>query len=96
MPSRTKKLIYCSNREQSIRNIERALGSDFKKPSKGELNNIKIVRKSIVAKTEIKKGEVFSDKNITVKRPAYGLSPMKWKQLIGTKAKKNYLQDDYI
>lgn len=81
---------------KSIRNIERALGSDVKKPSKGELNNLKIVRKSIVAKTEIKKGEVFSDKNITVKRPAYGLSPMKWKRLLGTKAKKNYLQDDYI
>ncbi len=80
----------------SIRNIEKALGNGLKKPSKSELKNIDIVRKSIVAKTKIKKGEVLNDKNITTKRPGYGLSPMKWDQVYGSIAKKNYEEDEFI
>ena len=80
----------------SIRNIEKALGNGLKKPSKSELKNIDIVRKSIVAKIKIKKGEVLNDKNITTKRPGYGLSPMKWDQVYGTIAKKNYEEDEFI
>ena len=53
----------------SIRNIELALGEDVKRPSESEMKNIQIVRKSIVAKTQIKKGDILSEKNITTKRP---------------------------
>ncbi len=81
---------------RSIRNIEIALGDGTKKPTKSEKKNIKIVRKSIVAKTKIKKGERLSKKNITIKRPGTGMSPMKWEKILGTKAIKNYNIDDLI
>ena len=61
-----------------------------------EIQNIKLVRKSIVAKTKIKKGEFLSEKNLAVKRPGTGISAMKWNEIIGTKAKKNYNEDDMI
>ena len=81
---------------KAIRNIEQALGSDIKKPSKSELQNITTVRKSIVAKTNIKKGEFLNENNITVKRPGRGISPMKWYDLLGSKATKDYKEDDLI
>ena len=81
---------------QAIRNIELAMGSSIKKPSKSEIKNIKIVRKSIVAKTEIKKGQVLSENNLTVKRPGGGISAMKWNEVVGTKATKDYNQDELI
>ena len=80
----------------SIRNIELALGEGQKKPSKSELKNINLVRKSIVANKKIKKGEILNEINISTKRPGYGISPMKWDKIIGTKAKKNYNEDDLI
>ena len=80
----------------SIRNIELALGEGQKKPSKSELKNINLVRKSIVANKKIKKGEILNEINISTKRPGYGISPMKWDKIIGTKAKKNYNKDDLI
>ena len=81
---------------QSIRNIEIALGSDAKKPSKSETPNIIVSRKSIVASQLIKKGEPFTEMNLTTKRPATGISPMKWDEIIGTIAQKDYKQDDLI
>jgi N,N'-diacetyllegionaminate synthase len=81
---------------KAIRNIEMALGSEIKKPSKSEIPNIKIVRKSLIAKTMIKKGEIFSEDNLTVKRPGNGISPMKWDEVIGTKAVRNYSEDELI
>jgi N,N'-diacetyllegionaminate synthase len=81
---------------RAIRNIEKALGSHIKKPSKSELSNLQIVRKSIIAKTSIKKGEVFTQANLSIKRPGTGISPMKWDEIIGTKAKKNYNEDELI
>ena len=81
---------------KSIRNIEKALGSGIKKLSKSEEKNISIVRKSIVAAQNIKKGEIFTSKNITVKRPGKGISPMLWDTIIGNKATKNYKIDDKI
>jgi N,N'-diacetyllegionaminate synthase len=81
---------------RAIRNIEKALGSHIKKPSKSELSNLQIVRKSIIAKTPIKKGEVFTQANLSIKRPGTGISPMKWDEIIGTKAKKNYNEDEPI
>jgi N,N'-diacetyllegionaminate synthase len=81
---------------EAIRNIEKALGSDIKKPSKSELENINVVRKSIVAKTKISKGDIFNEKNLSVKRPSGGISPLKWDEIIGSKAKKNYKEDEFI
>ena len=80
----------------AIRNIEKALGSSKKKPSPSESININIVRKSIVANKDIQKGDLLTDKNIIVKRPGYGISPMKWDGIIGTVATKNYKIDDLI
>ena len=80
----------------SIRNIEKAMGSANKVPSKSERKNIAIARKSIVASSKIKKGEVFTEKNITVKRPGNGISPMKWDQVLGKKASQNFNVDDLI
>ena len=81
---------------KAIRNIEIALGSGIKKPSKSETKNIKIARKSIVAKRDIKKGEVFSRENLTIKRPGNGISPMRWDEVIGTIAKRDYKEDELI
>lgn len=81
----------------SIRNIELAIsGSGEKLPSDSERKNIDIARKSIVAKSNILKGEVFSEKNITTKRPGNGLSPMQWDNVIGKIANKNFSEDDLI
>jgi N,N'-diacetyllegionaminate synthase len=80
----------------AIRNIEKALGSYEKKPSPSESVNIDIVRKSIIASTSIKKGEILSDNNVTTKRPGVGISPMKWDKVIGTVASKDYQMDDLI
>ena len=80
----------------SIRNIEKALGSSEKKPSSSESINISIARKSIVASRSISKGEVFSENNIAIKRPGNGLSPMKWYDVIGTKAVRDYKEDQLI
>lgn len=81
----------------SIRNIELAIsGSGEKLPSDSEKKNIDIARKSIVAKSNILKGEVFSEKNITTKRPGNGLSPMQWDNVIGKIANKNFSEDDLI
>ena len=74
---------------KSIRNIEIALGNGLKKPKPSEIINKNVVRKSLVAFKEIKKGDRFSKLNITAKRPGYGLSPMLIKKVIGKKAKKN-------
>ena len=80
----------------SIRNIEKALGSSIKKPSKSEKPNITMARKSIVASKSIKKGELFTEKNITIKRPGTGISPMKWDSIIGKVAKRDYNIDDLL
>jgi len=81
---------------KAIRNIELALGSSVKKPSKSEIPNMSVARKSIVAKTEIKKGEILTEENITVKRPCSGINPMRWDEIIGTIAQKNYNEDELI
>ncbi len=81
---------------KSIRNIEKSMGNGVKSPTKSEIKNIKIVRKSIVAKKNIKKGEKFSNKNLTIKRPGTGISPMKWESFLGKKANKNYKIDELI
>jgi N,N'-diacetyllegionaminate synthase len=82
---------------QSIRNIKIAVsGSGKKEPSASEENNKLIVRKSIISIAAIKKGEEFSEKNIGVKRPGGGISPMHWDDIIGTKANRDYSEEDQI
>ena len=80
----------------AIRNIEKAMGDGNKKPSPSEMKNISVVRKSIVAKKIIKKGELFSEENLTIKRPGTGLSPMGWDTVIGEAASSDYEMDDLI
>ncbi|NMA73280.1 MAG: N-acetylneuraminate synthase [Bacteroidales bacterium] len=79
-----------------IRNIEKALGDGVKKPSESEKRNIGIARKSILAKRNIKKGEVLSEDNLTIKRPGNGISPMKWYDILGQKAKRDFDEDEMI
>ena len=81
---------------RAVRNIEKALGTGIKKPSNSEIKNLTIVRKSIVAKIKIKKGEILGEHNITTKRPGGGISPMYWDEIIGTKARKDYSLDEFI
>jgi N,N'-diacetyllegionaminate synthase len=84
------------NMIKGIRIIEKSLGDGIKKASSSEIKNITIARKSIVALTKIKKGEVFSEKNLTVKRPGTGLSPMLWDRVLGKKSHKDYIEDQLI
>ena len=81
---------------RAIRNIEVALGSSIKKPSNSERPNMQVVRKSIVAKKNIKKGDVLCEQNLVIKRPGNGISPMRWDDIIGTNATKNYSEDELI
>ncbi|MCR5284621.1 MAG: N-acetylneuraminate synthase [Treponema sp.] len=80
----------------SIRNVEAALGDGIKQPSGAEKKNISIARKSIVAACDIKKGETFTEENLTAKRPGSGISPMKWDEILGKIAKKDFFADDLI
>ena len=81
---------------RAIRNIEKALGSGLKKPSPSELKNKPIARKSIVAAKNIAKGEVFTEENLTVKRPGTGINPMRWDEIVGRKASRNFNKDEII
>lgn len=80
----------------AIRNIEQALGDGEKKVSTSESKNIAIARKSIVAACTIKKGDEFSEDNLTVKRPGSGISPMRWEDVLGRIAIKDFKEDDLI
>ncbi|MDA9066881.1 N-acetylneuraminate synthase [Flavobacteriales bacterium] len=79
-----------------IRAIELAMGNGIKTPSESEQKNIKVARKSLVALTDIKEGEVFNESNITVKRPGTGISPMKWNEVLGSRASRNYKADELL
>ena len=81
---------------RSIRNIECALGSAEKHVSPSERANIEIARKSIVAARDIKAGETFTEENITVKRPGNGISPMRWDEIIGVAAPRDFVADSLI
>lgn len=81
---------------KSIRNVELAIGNGEKKPSESEIKNIAIARKSIIAKCSIKKGETFTDNNVTVKRPGNGISPMRWFEVLGKTAVRDFEEDELI
>ncbi len=89
-PEELKKLI------SGIRNIETALGNGNKIPSKSERKNINVARKSIVAKQKIKKGEILTEENITTKRPGNGISPMRWFEILGTPAVRDFEEDELL
>lgn len=80
----------------SIRNIEVALGDGIKRPSKSETPNKEVARKSIVARRNIVKGEIFTEDNLTVKRPGNGISPIKWFEVLGKKATRDFCEDELI
>jgi N,N'-diacetyllegionaminate synthase len=81
---------------RAVRHIEQALGDGEKKPSASEKKNMAVARKSLVAKCLIKGGEMFTEENLTAKRPGTGLSPMLWNQVIGQKAKRDFAADEMI
>jgi N,N'-diacetyllegionaminate synthase len=81
---------------KAIRNIENSLGSGIKLPQLSEIKNLCIARKSIMAKKQIKRGEVLSPSNLIVKRPGNGISPMHWDLLVGQIASRDYLPDEMI
>lgn len=81
---------------EGIRNIEKALGNGMKTASNSEKKNIDIARKSIVARKKIVKGEIFTEENLAVKRPGDGISPMKWFDIIGTAAVRDFDEDEMI
>lgn len=89
-PSQLKQMVT------SIRNIERSLGDGIKKRTSSEEKNCAAVRKSIVAKCPIRKGEIFTEGNLTVKRPGGGISPMKWNEVLGQAAGRDYETDELI
>lgn len=80
----------------AIRNIEQALGNGVKEPSASEIKNKPIARKSIIAQKAIKKGELLTPDNLTVKRPGEGVSPMLWESVIGTRAVRDFAADELI
>ena len=80
----------------AIRNIELALGNGVKYMTESEMQNVAVARKSIVALKAIKKGEFFSEENITTKRPGNGISPMRWHEVLGQSAKRNFEEDELI
>ena len=87
---------HLNNLVSSIRNIEKSFGNDKKMPTESEKENLHLARKSIVAKKDIQKGEIFTEQNLTTKRPGTGLSPMRWTDIIGHRAKCNFRKDDFI
>ena len=89
-PHELKKMV------EGIRKIEQALGSFEKKPSAAELKNREVARKSVVAKRNIRAGDIFTEDNITTKRPGTGINPMRWTEIIGTKAIRDFKEDELI
>ena len=81
---------------KSIRKVEISLGKNYKNITPSEKKNIRLIRKSLVANTNIKKGEVFNENNLTCKRPGTGKPPSLWDNYFGKKAKKDYIKDQLI
>jgi N,N'-diacetyllegionaminate synthase len=80
----------------SIRNVENALGDGIKLPSRSEQPNMIVARKSILAGQVIKKGDILTEENVVIKRPGNGISPMKWDEIVGSVAIKDYQVDEII
>lgn len=80
----------------SIRHIEKALGSSIKQVSPSEAKNMVVARKSLIAATDIRKGELFTEENMTTKRPGNGISPMRWEEVLGKVAPRDFKEDELI
>ena len=89
-PYELKKMIT------SIRNVEKSLGKREKLVNEVEMLNRVAARKSIVASCDIKKGEIFTEENITTKRPGNGICPMRWNEIIGKRASRDFVEDENI
>lgn len=89
-PYELKKMV------EGIRKVEQILGNGIKQVSQSEKDNLLIVRKSIVAARPIRKGEILTEENITVKRPGTGINPMRWSEVLGMTASQNYETDEMI
>jgi len=89
-PSELKAMV------DAIRNIEVALGDGKKLPAESEKKNMVVARKSIIAKRNISKGEIFSEDNLSVKRPGEGISPMMWFDVLGKVAIRDFKEDELI
>jgi len=81
---------------KAIRNVELAIGIGENKRAESEIKNMSVARKSIIAKKSIKKGEIFTEENLTVKRPGNGLSPMMWFDILGQSATRDFEEDELI
>lgn len=81
---------------KAIRNIEKALGDGVKEPSASEKPNIAVARKSIIAAADIRAGEILTVENLTTKRPGTGISPMRWEEVLGTRAVRDFEEDELI
>ena len=97
-PDHSASLDPCelNNMIRAIRNIEISLGSPNKFVTDSEKKNREIVRKSIVAKNKIRKGDIFNKNNLATKRPGNGLSPMNWDKVLGQRATRDYFEDEFI
>lgn len=80
----------------AIRNVEKAIGDGNKVPAPSEMANIAVARKSIIAAKDIRAGEIFSEENLTTKRPGTGINPMRWNEVLGQKAKRDFAEDELI
>jgi N,N'-diacetyllegionaminate synthase len=80
----------------AIRNIEIAMGDGIKRLTTSEAKNRPIARKSLVASRAIAAGEIFSENNVVVKRPGTGVSPMRWDEMLGKRAMRDFLLDELI
>ena len=89
-PKEFKKLV------KLLRNTEIALGTSEKKPTKSEIKNSLLIRRSLVALRPIKKGELFNNYNVGSKRPGTGISPMRINEIMGKKSKHNFTTDEII
>ncbi len=89
-PAELKSLVL------AVRHVEQALGTGDKSPSASELKNREVARKSLVARKEIRRGTVFTEENIAVKRPGTGISPARWFEVIGREAKRDFKEDELI
>lgn len=81
---------------EGVRHVEAALGDGVKRPSPSEQKNIDVARKSIVARCAIQRGEVLTEKNLAAKRPGSGISPMRWFEVLGTQAVRDFAADELI
>lgn len=81
---------------RTVRNIEKSRGDGKKRRTSSEAKNCAVARKSIVAATCIEKGELFTEQNLTVKRPGTGISPMRWHEILGKRAVQDYREDELI